>query len=32
MSDKILRGLTLAEIDDKDREFWADGADAAKSE
>jgi hypothetical protein len=26
MSDKILRGQALAEIDDNDREFWKDGS------
>jgi len=29
MSDKILRGQMLAEIDDNDREFWADAQTAA---
>jgi protoporphyrinogen oxidase len=29
MADKILRGQTLAEIDDADREFWADAAKSA---
>ena len=32
MSDKILRGLALAEIDDNDREFWATGEAAGKPE
>jgi hypothetical protein len=27
MSDKILRGQALAEVDSADREFWKDGVD-----